>query len=544
MDNFIYDIIDKDLEDGVYNRVQTRFPPEPSGHLHIGHAKAIYMDFMAAKKYNGICNLRFDDTNPKKRYEEYMKSIEDDIHWLGFDYENVFSASEYFDFLYDCAIKLINKGLAYVCDLNADEIREYRGTLTVPGKNSPYRDRSIEENLELFERMKNGEFADGEKVLRAKIDMADPNINMRDPVIYRINHMEHPVTKDKWCIYPMYDFTHPLSDAYEKVTHSFCTLEFENNRPLYNWFLEKCDIEEKPKQIEFARLNLNYCITSKRKNLFLVENNIVSGWDDPRMATLCAMRRRGYTSSAIRNFCEQIGLSKANSIVDYDVLEGCVRDDLNMHAKRAMAVLDPIKLIIDNYPKGKSETIEVSSNPNDENAPMKKMTFSRELYIEREDFSVNPPKKYFRLFVGNEVRLIGAYYVTATSYDIDENGNVTTVHCTYDPESKGGTTPDKRKVKGTIHYVDANNCFDAEIRIYDRLFKVENPAAPDVSLKDVINENSLTILQNCKLESELKNAKLYENFQFMRKGYFCKDYDSTDENPVFNMTVALRSSWK
>lgn len=544
MDNFIYDIIDKDLENGVYNRVQTRFPPEPSGHLHIGHAKAIYMDFMAAKKYNGICNLRFDDTNPKKRYEEYMKSIEDDIHWLGFDYENVFSASEYFDFLYDCAIKLINKGLAYVCDLNADEIREYRGTLTEPGKNSPYRDRSIEENLELFERMKNGEFADGEKVLRAKIDMADPNINMRDPVIYRINHMEHPVTKDKWCIYPMYDFTHPLSDAYEKVTHSFCTLEFENNRPLYNWFLEKCDIEEKPKQIEFARLNLNYCITSKRKNLFLVENNIVSGWDDPRMATLCAMRRRGYTPSAIRNFCEQIGLSKANSIVDYDVLEGCVRDDLNMHAKRAMAVLDPIKLIIDNYPKGKSETIEVSSNPNDENAPMKKMTFSRELYIEREDFSVNPPKKYFRLFVGNEVRLIGAYYVTATSYDIDENGNVTTVHCTYDPESKGGTTPDKRKVKGTIHYVDANNCFDAEIRIYDRLFKVENPAAPDVSLKDVINENSLTILQNCKLESELKNAKLYENFQFMRKGYFCKDYDSTDENPVFNMTVALRSSWK
>lgn len=544
MDNFIYDIIDKDLEDGVYNRVQTRFPPEPSGHLHIGHAKAIYMDFMAAKKYNGICNLRFDDTNPKKRYEEYMKSIEDDIHWLGFDYENVFSASEYFDFLYDCAIKLINKGLAYVCDLNADEIREYRGTLTEPGKNSPYRDRSIEENLELFERMKNGEFADGEKVLRAKIDMADPNINMRDPVIYRINHMEHPVTKDKWCIYPMYDFTHPLSDAYEKVTHSFCTLEFENNRPLYNWFLEKCDIEEKPKQIEFARLNLNYCITSKRKNLFLVENNIVSGWDDPRMATLCAMRRRGYTPSAIRNFCEQIGLSKANSIVDYDVLEGCVRDDLNMHAKRAMAVLDPIKLIIDNYPEGKSETIEVSSNPNDENAPMKKMTFSRELYIEREDFSVNPPKKYFRLFVGNEVRLIGAYYVTATSYDIDENGNVTTVHCTYDPESKGGTTPDKRKVKGTIHYVDANNCFDAEIRIYDRLFKVENPAAPDVSLKDVINENSLTILQNCKLESELKNAKLYENFQFMRKGYFCKDYDSTDENPVFNMTVALRSSWK
>lgn len=544
MDNFIYDIIDKDLEDGVYNRVQTRFPPEPSGHLHIGHAKAIYMDFMAAKKYNGICNLRFDDTNPKKRYEEYMKSIEDDIHWLGFDYENVFSASEYFDFLYDCAIKLINKGLAYVCDLNADEIREYRGTLTEPGKNSPYRDRSIEENLELFERMKNGEFADGEKVLRAKIDMADPNINMRDPVIYRINHMEHPVTKDKWCIYPMYDFTHPLSDAYEKVTHSFCTLEFENNRPLYNWFLEKCDIEEKPKQIEFARLNLNYCITSKRKNLFLVENNIVSGWDDPRMATLCAMRRRGYTPSAIRNFCEQIGLSKANSIVDYDVLEGCVRDNLNMHAKRAMAVLDPIKLIIDNYPKGKSETIEVSSNPNDENAPMKKMTFSRELYIEREDFSVNPPKKYFRLFVGNEVRLIGAYYVTATSYDIDENGNVTTVHCTYDPESKGGTTPDKRKVKGTIHYVDANNCFDAEIRIYDRLFKVENPAAPDVSLKDVINENSLTILQNCKLESELKNAKLYENFQFMRKGYFCKDYDSTDENPVFNMTVALRSSWK
>lgn len=544
MDNFIYDIIDKDLEDGVYNRVQTRFPPEPSGHLHIGHAKAIYMDFMAAKKYNGICNLRFDDTNPKKRYEEYMKSIEDDIHWLGFDYENVFSASEYFDFLYDCAIKLINKGLAYVCDLNADEIREYRGTLTEPGKNSPYRDRSIEENLELFERMKNGEFADGEKVLRAKIDMADPNINMRDPVIYRINHMEHPVTKDKWCIYPMYDFTHPLSDAYEKVTHSFCTLEFENNRPLYNWFLEKCDIEEKPKQIEFARLNLNYCITSKRKNLFLVENNIVSGWDDPRMATLCAMRRRGYTPSAIRNFCEQIGISKANSIVDYDVLEGCVRDDLNMHAKRAMAVLDPIKLIIDNYPEGKSETIEVSSNPNDENAPMKKMTFSHELYIEREDFSVNPPKKYFRLFVGNEVRLIGAYYVTATSYDIDENGNVTTVHCTYDPESKGGTTPDKRKVKGTIHYVDANNCFDAEIRIYDRLFKVENPAAPDVSLKDVINENSLTILQNCKLESELKNAKLYENFQFMRKGYFCKDYDSTDENPVFNMTVALRSSWK
>ncbi|MDO5014642.1 MAG: glutamine--tRNA ligase/YqeY domain fusion protein [Clostridia bacterium] len=544
MDNFIYDIIDKDLADGAYDKIQTRFPPEPSGHLHIGHAKAIYMDFMAAIKYNGICNLRFDDTNPKKRYEEYMKSIEDDIHWLGFEYDNVYSASEYFDFLYDCAIKLINKGLAYVCDLSADEIREYRGTLTQPGKNSPYRDRTIEDNLALFEKMRLGEFADGEKVLRAKIDMADPNINMRDPVIYRINHLEHPVTKDKWCIYPMYDFTHPLSDAYEGVTHSFCTLEFENNRPLYNWFLEKCEIEKKPKQIEFARLNLNYCITSKRKNLYLVENNFVNGWDDPRMATLCAMRRRGYTPASIRNFCEQIGLSKSNSIVDYGVLEGCVRDDLNQNAKRAMAVLDPIKLVIDNYPEGKTEEFEINNNPNDENAGTHKVSFSRELYIEREDFAISPPKKYFRLFIGNEVRLVGAYYVTATSYETDENGKITTVHCTYDPESRGATTKDKRKVKGTIHFVDANNCFDAEIRIYDRLFKVENPAAPNVTLEEALNENSLTILQNCKLESELKKAKIYENFQFMRKGYFCIDYDSTEEHPIFNMTVALRSSWK
>ena len=545
MSNFIHDIIDEELKEGVKTYVQTRFPPEPNGYLHIGHAKAICIDFMTALKYGGVCNLRLDDTNPAKEDIEYVESIKEDIEWLGFKWDKCLFASSYFDFLYDCAIKLIKDGKAYVCDLSADEIREYRGTLTEPGKNSPYRDRSIEENLELFKRMTDGEFPDGSKVLRAKIDMSSPNINMRDPVIYRIAHIEHHQTGNKWCVYPMYDFAHPLSDAREGVTYSLCSLEFENHRPLYNWFIEQIGgFKEPPRQIEFARLNINYCITSKRKNIKLVTEKTVSGWDDPRMATICGMRRRGYPAFAIRTFIEKVGVSKAYSVVDYGLLESCVRDELNASAPRAMAVLEPLKVIIDNYPEGKTEDIEVEIHPDKPELDKKTVSFGREIFVEKSDFMAEPVKKYFRLFPGNEVRLKGAYFITCNSYETDENGNVTLLHCTYDPETKGGNAPDGRKVKGTIQWV-GSKAFEAEIRLYDRLFTVEDPASvPDEEFASVINPDSLKVLKGCLIEENLKDAKPLDTFQFMRNGYFCVDKDSTPEHPVFNRTVALNSSWK
>ncbi|HCC34978.1 MAG TPA: hypothetical protein DEQ02_04845 [Ruminococcaceae bacterium] len=540
--NFIEDEINRDLETGVYNRVQTRFPPEPNGYLHIGHAKAICIDFGLAKKYSGICNLRLDDTNPSKEDAEYVEAIKEDIKWLGFEWANVYYASDYFDFIYECAIKLIKKGLAFVCDQSAEEMRAFRGTLTEPGRESPYRNRPVEENLELFARMTAGEFKNGEKVLRAKIDMASPNITMRDPVIYRILHMPHHQTGDKWCVYPMYDFTHCLSDAYEKVTHSLCTLEFENNRPIYNWFLEKCEIANPPRQIEFARMNVNYTLTSKRKCLKLVETGTVGGWDDPRMATLSGMRRRGYPPAAIRAFCEMIGVSKANSVIDFAMLESCVRDELNQTAERAMAVLRPLRVIIENYPAGKTETVDVEINPNKPELGTRPVEFSGEIFIEREDFMKEPVKGYFRLFPGTEVRLKGAYIVKCTGFDKDENGEVTAVRCTYDELSRGGSAPDGRKVKGTLHWVSASSAADAEIRLYDRLFTVENPSAEEDYLK-VLNPDSLITLTGCKLEQWLTAAVLGERFQFMRQGYFCADITSTPEKPVINRIVALKDSW-
>ena len=543
LSNFIHDIIDEELREGVNTRVQTRFPPEPNGYLHIGHAKAICIDFTTALKYGGVCNLRLDDTNPAKEDLEYVESIKEDIEWLGFKWDKCLFASSYFDFIYECAIKLIKDGKAYVCDLSADEIREYRGTLTEPGKNSPYRDRSIEENLDLFERMTKGEFKDGEKVLRAKIDMASPNMNMRDPVIYRIAHVEHHQTGNKWCVYPMYDFAHPLSDAKEEVTYSLCSLEFENHRPLYNWFIEQIGFKEPPRQIEFARLNINYCITSKRKNIRLVTENMVSGWDDPRMATICGMRRRGYPASSIRTFIEKVGVSKAYSVVDYGLLESCVRDDLNASAPRAMAVLDPLKVIIDNYPEGQIEEVEVDIHPERPELGKAKITFGKEIYVEKSDFMIEPVKKYFRLFPGNEVRFRGAYFLTCTSYDLDENGEITAIHCTYDPASKGGNSPDGRKVKGTIHWAGPN-AFKAEVRLYDRLFTVEDPASvSDEEFPSVINKDSLIVLKDCLIEETIKEALPESSFQFMRNGYFCVDKDSTPENMIFNRTVQLNSSW-
>ncbi len=542
--NFIHDIIDEELATGVNTKVQTRFPPEPNGYLHIGHAKAICIDFTTAMKYGGVCNLRLDDTNPSKEDLEYVESIKEDIEWLGFKWDKCLYASSYFDFLYECAIKLIKDGKAYVDDLSAEEMREYRGTLTEPGKNSPYRDRSVEENLDLFKRMTDGEFPDGAKVLRAKIDMASPNMNMRDPAIYRIMHVEHHQTGDKWCVYPIYDFAHPLSDAREGVTYSLCSLEFENHRPLYNWFIEQIGFEEPPRQIEFARLNLNYCITSKRRNIRLVTDNLVSGWDDPRMATICGMRRRGYPSKAIRTFIEKVGVSKAYSVVDYGLLEACVRDELNENAPRAMAVLDPIKVIIDNYPEGQTEEIEVEIHPNKPEMGKRTVTFGKEIYVEKTDFMAEPVKKYFRLFPGNEVRLKGAYFITCNSYETDENGNVTVLHCTYDPETKGGNAPDGRKVKGTIHWAGPK-AFKAEVRLYDRLFNVEDPAGvPDDEFVNAINPESLVVLKDCLVEEGIKDAKILDSFQFMRNGYFCVDKDSTDEAPIFNRTVELNSSWK
>lgn len=543
--NFIHDFIDEDLEKGVYTHVQTRFPPEPNGYLHIGHAKAICINFGTAEKYNGVCNLRLDDTNPQKEDIEYVESIKEDIQWLGFQWNECLFASSYFDFIYDCAIKLINKGLAYVDDLTADEIREYRGTLTEAGKNSPYRERSIEENLDLFKRMTDGEFENGERVLRAKIDMASPNINMRDPVIYRIAHIPHHQTGDKWCVYPMYDFAHPLSDACEGVTHSLCSLEFENHRPLYDWFLQACEIPTPPRQIEFARLNLNYCLTSKRKCLALVNEGIVDGWNDPRMATLSGMRRRGYPPKAIRDFCEKIGVSKAYSVVDMNLLESCVRDVLNDTAPRAMAVLDPIELVIENYPEGQTEKLEVDVHPDHPEMGKREVTFSKHLFIERDDFMAEPVKKYFRMFPGNEVRLKGAYFVTCTNYETDENGNVTRVFCTYDPETKGGDSPDGRKVRGTIHWVSADDSFTATVNMYDRLFNVPNPSdESEGDFKSNLNPNSLVVLKNCRIEGGLKGTEAGDVYQFMRKGYYCVDINSTDDDVIFNLTVALNSSWK
>lgn len=540
--NFIHDFIDEDLASGVKSRVQTRFPPEPNGYLHIGHAKALCIDFSTAEKYNGICNLRFDDTNPSREDVEYIDAIKEDIKWLGFHWDNVFFASSYFDFVYDCAIKLIKDGKAYVDDLSADEIREYRGTLTEPGRESPYRNRSVEENLNLFKRMTDGEFGNGEKVLRAKIDMSSPNLNMRDPVIYRISHVSHHQTGDKWCVYPMYDFAHPLSDAKEGVTFSLCSLEFENHRPLYNWVVDQIGFDEPPRQIEFARLNINYCVTSKRKLLEMVNKGIVSGWDDPRMITLCGMRRRGYSAAAVRDFIDRVGVSKADSTVDYGFLEACVRDDLNAKAPRAMAVLRPLKVVIDNYPEGQSEDFEVELHPEHPEFGTRKVTFSRELYVEQDDFMAEPVKKYFRLFPGNEVRFKSAYFIKCNSYDTDENGNVTCLHCTYDPESRGGNSPDGRKVKGTIHWVNANDCKQCEVRLYDRLFSAEEPGKNGDYFDD-LNPDSLEVIENCLLEGGFENAKPGDTFQFMRNGYFCVDKDSTEDKLVFNRTVALNSSW-
>lgn len=539
--NFIHEIIDSDLESGVNSRVQTRFPPEPNGYLHIGHAKALCIDFMTAEKYGGICNLRLDDTNPSKEDVEFVDAIQEDIRWLGFQWNQCLYASGYFDFIYECAIKLIKKGKAYVCDLTADEIREYRGTLTEPGKESPYRNRSVEENLDLFRRMTEGEFANGEKTLRAKIDMSSPNINMRDPVIYRISHTSHHQLGDKWCVYPMYDFAHPLSDAREGVTYSLCSLEFENHRPLYNWFIDEIGFEEPPRQIEFARLNINYCVTSKRKCLDLIQKGIVTGWDDPRMVTLCGLRRRGYPAAAVKDFISRVGVAKADSIVDFGLLEACCRDALNASAPRAMAVLNPLKVIIDNYPEGQSEDIEVDIHPDHPEWGKRKVKFSREIFVERDDFMAEPVKKYFRLFPGNEVRLKGAYFITCNSYETDADGEVTCLHCTYDPESKGGEAPDGRKVRGTLHFVSAADGIPCEIRLYDRLFNVENPTGDDYL--EHINPESLTCVSGCMLEGGLADAKPGDTFQFMRQGYFCVDKESTPEKLIFNRTVALNSSW-
>ncbi len=543
--NFIHDFIDEDLAEGVYTKVQTRFPPEPNGYLHIGHAKAICIDFGTSEKYGGTCNLRLDDTNPTKEDVEYVDAIKEDIEWLGFKWDNLYYASDYFDFIYECALKLIDKGLAYVDESTPDQIREMRGTLTEAGVNSPYRERPIEETKDLFRRMTEGEFENGAMVLRAKIDMASSNLNMRDPVIYRIMHAHHHRTGDKWCVYPMYDFAHPLSDAKEGVTHSLCSLEFENHRPLYNWFLEVLEIKTPPRQIEFARMNVNYTLTSKRKCLKLVNDNLVSGWDDPRMATLCGMRRRGYPAEAVRAFVDKIGVSKAYSVIDYALLESCVRDYLNEHADRAMAVLRPLKVVIDNYPVGQTEEIEVDINPNKMEKGKKKVTFSREIFIEQDDFMLDPPGKYFRLCPTKEVRLKGAYFVKYASHEEDENGNITVVHCTYDPESRGGESPDGRKVKGTLHWVSAEHCAEAEIRLYDRLFNVENPSDEEgvSSFADNLNPNSLTVLKGCKIDFDLKDKAVGDTFQFMRQGYFCVDKDSTPDKLIFNRTVALKDSF-
>ena len=543
--NFIEQIIEKDLAEGKYETICTRFPPEPNGYLHIGHAKSILLNYGLSQEYNGKFNLRFDDTNPTKEKIEFVESIKADVKWLGADWEDrLFFASNYFDQMYEAAIKLIKKGKAFVCDLTAEQIREYRGTLTEPGKNSPYRDRSVEENLDLFEQMKNGEFEDGTKVLRAKIDMASPNINMRDPVIYRVAHMTHHNTGDKWCIYPMYDFAHPIEDAIEGVTHSICTLEFEDHRPLYDWVVRELEYPYPPKQIEFAKLYLTNVVTGKRYIKRLVEEGIVDGWDDPRLVSIAALRRRGFTPESIKMFVELCGVSKANSSVDYAMLEYCIREDLKLKRSRVMAILDPVKLIIDNYPEGQIEELEAPNNMENETLGTRKVPFGKELYIEREDFMVEPPKKYKRLYPGNEVRLMNAYFVTCVSYDTDEAGNVTAVHCTYDPASKGGNSPDGRKVKGTIHWVSAQDNVQAEVRLYENIIDEEKGVYnEDGSLN--LNPNSLTVLKNCYVEKSLKDAKAYDSFQFVRNGFFCVDAkDSKEGALVFNRIVSLKSSFK
>ena len=543
--NFIEQIIEKDLAEGKYETICTRFPPEPNGYLHIGHAKSILLNYGLSQEYNGRFNLRFDDTNPTKEKVEFVESIEADVKWLGADWEDrLFFASNYFDQMYEAAVKLIKKGKAFVCDLSAEEIREYRGTLTEPGKNSPYRDRSVEENLDLFERMKNGEFEDGSKVLRAKIDMASPNINMRDPVIYRVAHMTHHNTGDKWCIYPMYDFAHPIEDAIEGVTHSICTLEFEDHRPLYDWVVRELEYPFPPKQIEFAKLYLTNVVTGKRYIKRLVEEGIVDGWDDPRLVSIAALRRRGFTPESIKMFVDLCGVSKENSSVDYAMLEYCIREDLKLKRSRVMAVLDPLKLIIDNYTDDQIEELEAPNNLENEELGSRMVPFSKELYIEREDFMVEPPKKYKRLYPGNEVRLMNAYFVTCTGYDTDDEGNVTAVHCTYDPASKGGNSPDGRKVKGTIHWVSAQENVQAEVRLYENIIDEEKGVYnEDGSLN--LNPNSLTIVKNCYLERSLKNVKAYDSFQFVRNGYFCVDAkDSREDALVFNRIVSLKSSFK
>ena len=543
--NFIEREIDKDLAEGVYDHVQTRFPPEPNGYLHIGHAKSIILNSGLAKEYNGKFNLRFDDTNPTKEKTEFVESIIEDVKWLGADFEDrLFFASNYFQQMYECAVLLIKKGKAFVCDLTADQIREYRGDFNNPGKESPYRNRSIEENLQLFEEMKEGKYADGEKVLRAKIDMASPNINMRDPVIYRVAHMHHHNTGDKWCIYPMYDFAHPIEDAIEHITHSICTLEFEDHRPLYDWVVRECEFENPPRQIEFAKMYLTNVITGKRYIKKLVEDKIVDGWDDPRLVTIAALRRRGYTPESIRRFVELAGVSKADNSIDSAMLEYCLREDLKLKKSRVMAILDPVKLVIDNYPEGQIEELDAPNNMENEELGSRKIPFGRELYIEREDFMEEPPKKYFRLFPGNEVRLMNAYFVTCTGFEKDADGNVTVVHCTYDPETKSGSGFNARKVKGTIHWVAAQTALKAEVRLYENLVDEEKGKLNADGTMN-LNPNSLRVLKECYLEPGLKEAKAFESFQFVRNGYFCVDCrDSEPGKPVFNRIVSLKSSFK
>ena len=543
--NFIELEIEKDLAEGKYTHVQTRFPPEPNGYLHIGHAKSILLNCGLAAKYNGLFNLRFDDTNPSKEKEEFVKSIKEDVDWLGAKYDDrCFFASDYFEEMYEKAVLLIKKGKAFVCDLSAEEIREYRGDFTTPGKNSPYRDRSIEENLKLFEDMKNGKFEDGSKVLRAKIDMASPNINMRDPVIYRVAHLNHHNTGDKWCIYPMYDFAHPIEDAIENITHSICTLEFEDHRPLYDWVVKECEYEYPPRQIEFAKLYLTNVVTGKRYIKKLVEDGIVDGWDDPRLVSIAALRRRGYTREALKMFVELCGVSKAHSSVDYGMLEYCIREDLKLKKSRMMAILDPIKLIIDNYPEGQIEYLDMPNNMENPELGSRKIPFGKELYIEREDFMEEPPKKYFRFFVGNEVRLMGAYFVTCTGFEKDENGKIIAIHGTYDPETKSGSGFNARKVKGTIHWVNVSTAIKAECRLYENIIDEEKGKLnEDGSLN--INPNSLIVLKDCYLEPSLEGAKDYDSYQFLRNGFFCIDSkDSKPEALVFNRIVSLKSSFK
>ena len=542
--NFIEQIIDKDLAEGTYDTVHTRFPPEPNGYLHIGHAKSILLNAGLAKQYGGQFNLRFDDTNPTKEKSEFVESIKADVRWLGADFEDrLFFASDYFEQMYEGAVKLIRKGKAYVSDLTAEQMREYRGTLTEPGKNDPNRERSVEENLRLFEEMKEGRYADGEKTLRAKIDMASPNINMRDPILYRVAHLSHQNTGDKWCIYPMYDYAHPIEDAIEGITHSICTLEFEDHRPLYNWVVEELEYPHPPKQIEFAKMYLTNVVTGKRYIKKLVEDGIVDGWDDPRMVSIAALRRRGFTQESLKLFVDLCGVSKANSSAEYSMLEYCIREDLKMKRPRVMATLDPVKLVIDNYPEGQREVLEIVNNPENEALGKREVPFSGELYIDREDFMEEPPKKYFRLFPGNEVRLMGAYFVKCVGYEKDDEGRVTVVHCTYDPASKGGNSPDGRKVKGTIHWVSAPDAIRAEVRLYENIIDEEKGVYnEDGSLN--LNPNSLTVLKECYIEPSVKGAQAYDSFQFVRQGFFCVDCkDSAPESLVFNRIVSLKSSY-